>query len=272
MSLPAQDIQRFHLERTQYQRIHNLGWLFVVGLLILASGTITLGIWLWGTYTHGFTPYLKWQDALLSLSWFVSFVALSGSVLVGRFLYALRAGYRRGMITLRDTMLTVRDLSADNLRSIFWLLNSAFWCAVAVLVGLMPIILIRWTLQITNVPLMIIATSLSIVVGLASLVVSIIAFSFIIIGCFGGVSFGRNLGWPHLYELNGRTSLSIEHSVLTIIQPDRPETMLELRLLTTQDRVRLLSLLRQNWVASDQKWSPGLDEEIDRAQEVSSIS
>lgn len=236
---------QFNLAFAQYKSITTLGWLLVIALVLLLCATIALGIWLWGTYTHNFTLYLKWQDALLSLSWFIAFMALGGTVLVGRFLYAVRKGYTQGMITLAGNSIRVRDLSSENLWSIFWVMNSAFWCFIAALVGLSPIILIGWTLHLSSPLLVVLATAIAVVLGLAGLAVSIVAISFIVIGCIGCISFGRRLGFSHTYELNGRTSLSIDKFVLTIIQPDRPESMVDLHLLSQEDQTRLLFLLSQ---------------------------
>src|SRR5205814_4831793 len=109
-----------------------------------------------------FTFYLKWQDALVALLWFMSFLSIGGSVMTGRFLYAVHAGSKQGMITLIDNYhLVARDLSSLNLASIFWMLHSTFWCFVALLLGLVPAILIGWTLHITNQGLMIFTTMLA---------------------------------------------------------------------------------------------------------------
>ncbi len=268
MIQPAQDTQRFDLVLSQYKRINILGWLFVLALVLIAGGSITLGMLLWGTYAHNFTFYLKWQDALLSLSWFIAFMALGGTVLAGRFLYALRKGYTQGMITLVDNTIRVRDLSSENIGSIFWLMNSAFWCFIAALFGLFPSILVGWTLHLPSPVLAIITTGIAVILGLAGLVISIVALSFIVIGCIGCVSFCRKLGSSHTYELNGRTNLRLDNFVLTIIQPDRPESMIDLHLLAREDQMRLLLLLRQNWIDAEQKWSPGFGTEVSRTLEA----
>lgn len=268
MTKPVQDIQQFDLALSQYKRISTLGWLFVLALVMTAGITITFGILLWETYRHNFTFYLKWQDALLSLSWFIAFIALGGTVLAGRFLYALRKGHTQGMIILVGNTIHVRDLSPENLGSIFWVMNSAFWCFIAVLVGLFPSILLGWTLHLPYPLLIVISTGIAIILGLAGLVVSIIAISFIVIGCIGCISFCYRLGSSHTYELNGRTSLSIDKFVLTIIQPDRPESMIDLHLLSVKDQKRLLLLLRKHWIEAQQKWSPDFGAEIARTLET----
>ncbi len=260
--------QQFDLSLPQYKRISTLGWLFVLALVMTAGSTITFGIFLWGTYVHNFTLYLKWQDALLSLSWFIAFAALGGTVLAGRFLYALRKGYTQGMITLVGHTIHVRDLSPENLGSIFWVMNSAFWCFIAALVGLFPSILLGWTLHLPTPLLVVSATAIAVLLGLVGLVVSIIALSFILIGCIGSISFCRRLGSSHTYELNARTSLSIDKFVLTIIQPDRPESMIDLHLLSAEDQKRLLLLLGKYWIETPQKCNPDFGAEIARALET----
>ena len=176
MIQPAIDAYRFCLGRSQYKRVRARGWLFFGGFLIVALCSLVLGGCLWRTYTHTFTPYLKWQDALVTLLWFISFVSFGGSVAVVRFLCALHAGYSKDMLMLAgDNTLTVRDLSHENLISIFWMVNSAFWCFVVVLVGLVPLILIEWTLHIPAPVLAVLATGLAIILSLAGLTISIIS-------------------------------------------------------------------------------------------------
>jgi len=267
MIQPVQDTYRFYLAPAQYKRIGALGWLFVIALLLIASGTIAFGIWWWGTYAHAFTPYLKWQDALLSLTLFSAFIALGGIMLAGRFLYALRKGYTQGMLTLVSNSIHVRDLSPENFKSIFWVMKSAFWCFIVVLIGLSPSILPSWTLHLSSALLIISATGIVVLLGLGGLGISIVAFVLIIIGCIGCISFCNKLGLSYTYELNGRTSLSIDNFVLTIIQPDRPESMIDLHLLSAEDQSCLLGLLHQRWIDAERKWSPGFGEELAQALE-----
>jgi hypothetical protein len=267
MIQPTQDTQLFALSLRQYKRINTLGWLFVTALALIASGTITLGIFLWETYAHNFTPYLKWQDALLALSWFIAFITLGGIILAARFLHASRKGYTQGMIILIGNTIRVRDLSPENLKSIVGIMNSAFWCFIVALIGLTPAILIGWTLHLSPTPLLIITTAIAVILGLAGLIISIIALSFIIIGCIGTISFCRELGSWHTYELDAHTNLSIDNLVLTIIQVDRTESMIDLHLLSIEDQKHLLLLLRENWSESEQKWSPTFGVEVAQALE-----
>ena len=76
----VKDTYRFDLARSQYSRIRSLGWLFFLGLIVCAIAGVVCGALLWRTYAHNFTLYLKWQDALVALSWFIAFLALTGTV------------------------------------------------------------------------------------------------------------------------------------------------------------------------------------------------
>jgi hypothetical protein len=223
---------------------------------------------LWKTYTHTFTPYLKWQDALAALLGFISFVSFGGSIAVVRFLCALRAGYSKDMLMLAgDNTLTVRDLSHENLISIFWMVNSAFWCFVVVLVGLLPLVLIEWTLHLPSPVLAVLATGLAIVLSLAGLAISIISAAFIVIGCIGAASFCRKMGSSHVYKLSSELTLRIDNFVLTIICPGTTESMIELDLLAPGDQRDVLSLLYKRWKDTLGVWNPELGEEITQALE-----
>lgn len=236
------------------------------GFLLGAIIALAVSKQLWTTYNHDFTFYLKWQDALEFLLWFVSFIALGGSVLVLRFLAALRSGYRKGMVILvGQDALIVRDLVAENLTCVFWMVHSAFWCFVMVLVGLLPEMLIGWTLHLPTLLLTIFATAIALVLSLVGLVVSGIAATFIVIGCIGAISFCRKLGAAQHYQLSNHIALRIDSSVLTIIYPGTPESMIDLRLLDEHDRRRLLALLREYWIDAQQVWNPTLGKEIEQA-------
>jgi hypothetical protein len=271
----------FGLEQAQYKRIRTLGRLFLSGLLVCMAVSITLGIVLWRTYSHQFTPYLKWQDAFVSLSWFVSFVTLWGSLLVMRFLYALHEGYVKGMVTFEydrrgdnkksGVAVTVRDLSAENMKSILWMMNSSFWCFVAVLIGLVPAIVVGWTMHMTHPVLAFILTGLAILLFLAGLAVSVVGAAFIVIGLVGSVSFGRKLGSSHTYYLNVQATIRIDNFVLAFIYPGEIESMVDLNLLSSEDRRLLLSLLHKRWLDTEQAWNPELGAEIAQALHVSEL-
>lgn len=249
----AQDTYRFNLGHAQYLRIRTIGLLLFCTLISSACIGIAVGILLWKSYLHDFTPYLKWQDALLSLSWFIAFISLGGAVMVVRFLHALRVGYTQGMVMLvGNSAITVRDLSAENLKNIFWIMNSAFWCFVAVLVGLLPVILIGWTLHLPNIVLAILTTSIAILLSLVGFIGSIVAASFLIIGCIGLVSFCRKLGSSHTYQLDHQATIRIDNLTLAITYPGTAESVVDVNLLASDDWQQLLSLLRKRWIDTEQ--------------------
>jgi hypothetical protein len=240
--------------------------LMLAGLLSLALVTLVLGMVMWKTYNHRFTFYLKWQDALVALLWFISFLSIGGSIMTGRFLYAVHAGSQQGMITLSGNhRLVARDLSSLNLVSIFWMLHSTFWCFVALLLGLVPAILIGWTLRITNQTWMIATTILAALLSLAGITMSIAAAVIILIGCIGAISFTRKLGAAQSYALNNRTILRIDDFVLTISYPGTEEAMVDLNLLDKADQPKLLSLLRERWMGAQGDWNPEFGQEIEAA-------
>ena len=254
----------FYQDRAAYIRTRRLGWLMSGTFFLAALVSFFLGLHIWGTYTHVFKFYLKWQDALVALLWFVTFLTLGGGVLVLRFQYAVRIGYIKGVFSLMNTThIAVRDISADNFASIFWILNASFWCFVTVLVGLVPFILIGWTLHITSAPLAIVATGLAILLSLAGTVLSVAFSSFILVGCFGAVSFWQKLGLVHTYELNMHTTVRCDDAILTVIYPDMPESMLDLNALDKDDKHLLLALLRERWLASECLWTLSFGDEID---------
>lgn len=240
----ASDTYVFRSRRSAHMRTVLFGWLWCVGFLFSAGVALFLSSKLLPTYPHTFTPYLRWQDALVTLLWFFAFVCTGGSVLVLRFLHAVREGHEKGMITLaKNSHLTVRDLSSENMMSIFWMIQSSFWCAVVVLIGLVPFMLVGWTLHLASPMLAFFATGAVLLVSIAGLVLSVTWFSFIIIGCFGAVSYYRKLGCLETYKLNSHMVMRIDNAVLTIIYPGTPETMIDLAFVDTEDRQFFLSLL-----------------------------
>ncbi len=260
MIQPANKIHTFYQSRMAYTRTRRLGWLLSGVFLLSAIVSFTLGVRLLGTYTHVFTFYLKWQDALVALLWFLSFLTLGGSVLTLRFQYAVYVGYVKGVFSLIDsTSIAVRDISAENLASIFWILNAAFWCFVPVLVGLVPVILIGWTLHFTPLFLAVVATGVAILLSLAGLVLSITFSSFILVGIFGAVSLWQKLGYVHTYKLDTHTTLRCDGNILTVIYPDMPESMLDLNALNKGDKQLLLASLHEHWLASECLWTLSLD-------------
>ncbi len=255
----------FYQSRAAYVRTRRLGWLMCGVFLLGAIVSFASGIKVWGTYTHVFTFYLKWQDALVALLWFFTLLTLCGSVLILRFQHAVYVGYIKGVFSLIDsTSVAVRDISAENLASIFWILNASFWCFVVVLVGLVPVILIGWTLHITPLLLAIVATGVALLLSLAGIVLSITLSIFIVVGGFGAVSLWQKLGLAHTYKLNTHTTIRCDGNILTVIYPDMPESMLDLSVLSNDDRQHLLVLLHERWLASECLWTLSFDTAIEK--------
>lgn len=258
----------FFLSRSSYKRTRLIAWLLIAASLGVALVCAVLAARLWPMYLHIFTPYLKWQDALLATLLYVVLLLLAGSIMVVRFLYALHAGYRQGMFILEGgSTLTVRDLSPKNLSSIYWAVGTAFSCFIAALVGLVPEILIGWTLHLPNPALVVLCTAAAIALSLAGLAVTLVAASFVLIGWVGCVSFCRKMGAPQTYRLSSQTTLRIDDFVLTIIHPDQQESLFDLNLLDTEDQCHLLFLLRERWLDAERPWNPRLGEEIEAALE-----
>jgi hypothetical protein len=247
MIQPTIDTYLFRLGRSSYERTRLRGLLWLAGFFSCACLALLLSAWLVTTYAHTFVPYLKWQDAMVSLFWAVACFSLIGCVFTLRFLSMLHLGYARSMLTLvKDKYLLVRDLSHENLTSGFWMIHAPFWCFVAVLVGLLPEMLLSWTLSIPNPVLMVFVTGVTLLLGIAGLAVSVIFGSFIVVGFFGAVSFYRNLGIERMYPLNDHTTLRLDDAILTITSPRKPESMIDLTLLDPDDRRSLLALLHDH--------------------------
>ena len=269
----AEDIQQFHLTRSAYRRIGLQGCLIGGAFLLCALVGIVCGCLLLPTYSHEFTWYVKWQDALVSSCWCVALVSLGGCVLVLRFLAALRSGYRQGMIVLEGgNKLTGRDLSPKNFVSIFWAVTTTFACFVVMLIGLIPTVLIGWTLQFPNPVLAFFSTLAALLLSLGGLALSVPFGAFFVIGLMGGVSFCRNLGATQKYVLNNHTTLRIDGFVLAIIHPDKPEALFDLQLLDPSDQRQLLTLLRERWREAEGPWNPTLGDEIEAALRRASVS
>jgi hypothetical protein len=234
----------FRLAYSSYITTHRRGWLWCVGYLVCAGLALVASLLILPTYTHIWTPYLKWQDALVALLWFITLLSCGGATFILRFLRALHAGYSNGVLHLmKDHSLAVRDLSHENFKSIFWMMHTALWCFIAVLVGLSPEILLRWTLHLSHPLLAVLATGLVGLLSLAGLVVSAVLSFFIIVGSIGLVKACRTLGALHTYKLDNRITIRLDGSLLTVIYPDKPESMLDLTSLIPEDRQRLLALL-----------------------------
>ncbi len=257
---------QFKLAQQPYRRTRLLAWLLFGAFLLCALlGAVAAGL-LWPTYTHGFTFYLKWQDALVASCCCVTLVSVGGCIIVQRFLYALRQGYRASMLTLEDgNRLSGRDLSPKNLVSIFWAVATTFACFVVMLVGLAPAVLIGWTLHLPNLVLLVFATVAAFLLSVAGLALSLPFGAFFVIGLVGGISFCRKMGAWQTYILNSHTNLRLDGSVLVIIHPERPESLFDLQLLTPGQQCQLLTLLRERWMEAERTWNPLLGDEIEAA-------
>ena len=255
----------YRLKHASYIRIRLVAWLLIAGSLVCALISILPGLRLLPTYTHTFTLYLKWQDALLATLWLTALLALGSCVLVLRFLYALRAGYRGRMLLLQGDTLTGRDLSPKNLSSIYWAVSTAFGCFIAALLGLVPLMLVGWTLHLPHPLLVVLGTGLASILSVAGLVVTAIALAFVLIGMIGSISFCRQMGAPQTYRLTNQATLSIDGFVLSIIYPDQQESLFDLNLLELDDACHFLHLLHERWLEAQQDWNPSLGEEIEEA-------
>ncbi len=262
----------FRLGRKAYIKTGLLGWLLFTAFLVCAVSAAFFGVRLLPTYSHDFTPFLKWQDALVALCWYVSLISLVGCILIVRFLYALRAGYRKEMLVLSDSMLTVRDLAPENLSSIFWLVSTALSCFVVTLVGLLPEMVLGWTLHLASPLWSVLGSVAMIILSIVGLAIALPSFSFVLIGLVGSISFCQKMGSPHIYRLTNQAALSINGFVLTIIYPDAPESMIDLNSLNPEDQRLLLCLLHERWLGEQRTWNPELGDEIEAALEAATNS
>ena len=257
----------FYLSHASYKRISLLSWLLVLISLTIAIACVVLAISLWSSYTHTFTPYLKWQDTLLTALCYISLVLIGGSAMVVRFQHALRAGFYQGMFIQKGgSTLIVRDLSSKNLSSIYWAVGTALSCFITALAGLIPEMLIGWTIHLPHPALVVVCTGVAILLSLAGLVVTLVAASFILIGWVGCVSFCRKMGAPQTYQLGSQTSLRLDGFVLSITHPDQQEALFDLNLLNVKDQRHLLSILYKCWLDAQCTWNPRLGEEIEAVQ------
>ena len=262
----------FYLGRPSYARTRLLALLLLGAYVVCALLFAWIGIRLFGTYSHSFTLYPKWQSLVETLCWLLSAASLGGCILVVRFLYALHAGHAKGMIrVVGSSELTVRDLSPKNLASIFWMVGTTMSCSVATVVGLVPVMLIGWTIHLPHPMLAVLGTVLAIALSIAGLVLTAISGSFVVIGWAGGLSFCRNLGAPHTYRLSDQTTLRIDDFVLTVIYPDRPESLIEINQLHPEDQRHLLFLLHERWLDAHRPWNPQLGEQIEAALEEAEV-
>ncbi len=264
--MPTND-SAFYLSYTSYKRTRLLAWMLVLVSLTIAIAFAILSVKLWSSYTHIFTPYLKWQDALLATLCFVSFILIVASAMVMRFYYAVRTGFYEGtFIQKGSSTLIVRDLSSKNLASIYWAIGSTLSCFSAALIGLIPEILIGWTIHMPNLLLVVICTGIALLLSLVGFVVTLIAASFMFIGLMGCFSFGRNVGAPQTYQLDRRTTLRLDDLVLSITHPHQQEVVFDLNLLDLKDQYRLCTLLYKYCLDTECSWNSDLGDVIEAVQ------
>src|SRR6266581_3339147 len=94
----AGNVYGFRLGHTAYRRTTVLSCLLLGAFLICACLMAIAAMQFIPTYSHAFTPYLKWQDALVALCGFILLDSLWGCALIIRFLWTLRAGYKPEML------------------------------------------------------------------------------------------------------------------------------------------------------------------------------
>jgi hypothetical protein len=257
----------FYLSQASYKRTRFIAWLLILASLMVAIACVVLSVRLWSSYTHIFTPYLKWQDALVATLCYISLILIGGSAAVVRFYYALRAGFYHGMFIQKgDSTLVVRDLSPKNLSGIYWAIGTTLSCFIAALVGLIPEIFIGWTIHLPHPMLVVICTGIAILLSLAGLAVTLVATSFLFIGWIGSFSYCRKVGAPETYQLDRQTSMRLDGFVLSITHPHQQEAVFDLNLLDWKDQHLLFSLLYEFWLDAECTWNPGLGEEIEAVQ------
>ncbi len=219
---------------------------FLIILTLCGSALLAFAVYrFWPTYTHPFTPYLKWQDALLASLCYGAIILLIAAVILARFRFACHQGSRQGVLILQPgEALTVRDLSPKNFHAVYSMVGSSFTCFVVTLVGLAPFILIGWTLHLSRLILVVVTTAAAIAISLAGLILSLIFATFLIIGLIGARSLARSLGASHTYYLTPLTILRIDNDILTITCPNQPETLFDLHLLHPHEQRHLLHLLQ----------------------------
>jgi hypothetical protein len=256
-----------YLNYTSYKRTRLLASILILTSLMIAFAFAVLSVRLWSSYTHIFTPYLKWQDALLATLCYVSFILIGASVMIVRFYYAVRAGFYQGMFIQKgSSTLVVRDLSSKNLAGIYWAIGTTLSCFIAALVGLIPEILIGWTIHLPHPMLVVICTGIAILLSLAGLVVTVVATSFIFIGWMGCVSFCRKVGAPQTCKLDRQSILRLDDLVLSITHPHHQEAVFDLNLLDLKDQRHFFSLLYKCSLDAECAWNPGLGEEMEAIQ------
>src|SRR2546430_2510835 len=76
MKESAPNTYQFRLGRAAYIRTGLLALLLLSGFLLSSLVAALLGLRLFSTYAHTFTFYLKWQDVLVALCCYITFISL----------------------------------------------------------------------------------------------------------------------------------------------------------------------------------------------------
>ena len=72
----------FRLGKAAYRRIGFLAVLLLGGFFLCGLIAAVIAVHFFPTYPHTFTFYLKWQDVLVALCWYITFLSLCGCLLV----------------------------------------------------------------------------------------------------------------------------------------------------------------------------------------------
>lgn len=258
----------FYLSYASYKRTRLLICRLVLASLTIAVVFAILSVRLWFSYTHIFTPYLKWQDALLATLCCVTFILIGASAMVLRFYIAVRAGFYEGMfIQQGSSKLVVRDLSPKNLAGIYGAIGTTLLCFIAALIGFIPEILIGWTIHMPNPFLVVVCTGGAILLSLVGFVVTVVAMIFIFVGLMGCFSFGRKVGSAQSYQLDRQSTLRLDDLVLSITHPNQQEAVFDLNLLEVEDQLQLRKLLYESCLDSECSWDSGFCDEIEAMQD-----
>ncbi len=236
----------FRLRRASYTRTCLLGWLSFTAFALVALVSIVILRSFWPTYSHTFTLYLKWPDALVLLIGYAGVLALSGAILVLRFLYVLSQGQRREILRLEEeSTMTVRDLSIANLAAIFWSVGTPYVCFIVAVVGLLPSLLFNWAFLLPAGIAKILACLFVGILSLAGLCLTVPALGVTFIGWLGWRSNFLKIGSPCTYQISSQTAIMLDGGVLSIVHPNKPEAIIDLNLFDPEDQRHLLFLLQK---------------------------
>src|SRR5258708_34237191 len=99
----------------------------------------------------------------------------------------------------------------------------AFVCLIVPFIGLVPTMLIGWTLHLPHPGLVILGTAAAIVLSIAGLAITLAATTICVIGCIACISFCRAIGSLPTYQLPGPPTSTIDDFALIIISPNQPQ-------------------------------------------------